>query len=363
MNWAVQSGSANKLPPPIMPVTPGFSTASATGDYSVYIGELDPNVTDSILLDAFSSYKSIINANVIVDPITKRSKKYGFVRFSNFEESQRAIYEMNGKYVLGRAIKLNIGFKKSNPPALTSAPTYVPSYGGFPPGPSTGYNYPASSYPSSSYPSSSYPSSSYPTSSYPQPSYPSYGTDPYKSQQPAGAYNYGGAYGYASDPYAQSTQPSQYNYSGGYSYPASSQPTSYPASSQPSAYGGSSHDYSSGHAYSYPPPRYDKQNYLDNIPQPHGSAPASATSYSSPPVGQSQTGYPLQYENYYQSQPVDYQDVQATNEDKGDVDIGLDEDVDMLFTNEEIGQLNQTYFKQLWGTQGKINFKFSINSF
>lgn len=44
---------------------------------------------------------------IIVDPVTRQSKGYGFVKFSNYEESQSAIREMAGSLLRGRAIKTN----------------------------------------------------------------------------------------------------------------------------------------------------------------------------------------------------------------------------------------------------------------
>ena len=259
LNWAVQSGGANKTPPPVMPAS-GFNNSSSVGDYSVYVGELDPNVTDSILLSSFEPYKSIINAHVIVDPITKKSKKYGFVRFSDFEESQRAIYEMNGKYILSRPIKLNIGFKKSAPPAVTTASSYVPTYPNYGQGATSGYSYPSTSYSGSN----PYPQSSYPQSSYPPTSYPGYGgapasggADPYK-QPPS----YGGGYNYGSDPYAQAPSASSYNYG---------QPPSYPY--QPPA-GQTSGGYGAPGA-----PGYPAANSYSNYP------PSSYPSYGAPAAG------------------------------------------------------------------------------
>lgn len=41
----------------------------------------------------------------MTDPINKKSKGYGFVRFSDYSESQTAIIEMNGKIINGKAIK------------------------------------------------------------------------------------------------------------------------------------------------------------------------------------------------------------------------------------------------------------------
>jgi len=56
----------------------------STNEFSVYIGDLDTAVTDEDLLQHFQTwYASVIAANVIMDPQTKRSKRFGFVRFSN----------------------------------------------------------------------------------------------------------------------------------------------------------------------------------------------------------------------------------------------------------------------------------------
>ncbi len=55
----------------------------------------------------------MLSAKVIVDPITKYSKGYGFVKFSLFEESQRAITEMQGSLLRGRHIKTSQSFWKS----------------------------------------------------------------------------------------------------------------------------------------------------------------------------------------------------------------------------------------------------------
>ena len=49
----------------------------------------------------------MISAKVMLDPVTKASKGYGFVKFSAFEESQRALKEMQGKYILTKPIKLS----------------------------------------------------------------------------------------------------------------------------------------------------------------------------------------------------------------------------------------------------------------
>ena len=47
----------------------------------------------------------MISSKIVIDPITKFSKGYGFVKFSDHNESVNAIEEMNGKYLLSRPIK------------------------------------------------------------------------------------------------------------------------------------------------------------------------------------------------------------------------------------------------------------------
>jgi RNA recognition motif-containing protein len=53
------------------------------GDFQVYVGNLDQNVNNAMLMKFFQQrYSSLIEAKVISDPVTKISKGYGFLRFS-----------------------------------------------------------------------------------------------------------------------------------------------------------------------------------------------------------------------------------------------------------------------------------------
>ena len=50
---------------------------------------------------------------IITDPTTKASRGYGFVKFNNLEESQKAIAEMNGHVFMGRALKVSTAYMKN----------------------------------------------------------------------------------------------------------------------------------------------------------------------------------------------------------------------------------------------------------
>ena len=103
LNWATYSSKSNQ-------------NTNNQNEFSIYVCELDSTVNEDVLNNYFSQfYNSVIGTKIIVDPSTKISKGYGFVKFSDYNESQRAISEMNGKLINGKPMKTNqASFKKNN---------------------------------------------------------------------------------------------------------------------------------------------------------------------------------------------------------------------------------------------------------
>ena len=52
---------------------------------------------------------------VITDPISARSKGYGFVRFGNEQERDRALSEMAGHIISNRPVRVSIATAKKSP--------------------------------------------------------------------------------------------------------------------------------------------------------------------------------------------------------------------------------------------------------
>lgn len=73
----------------------------------LFIGSLAWATTDDSLQAFFSQVGTVTSARVITDRATGRSKGFGFVEMSNDEEAQKAITELNGKDLDGRAIVVN----------------------------------------------------------------------------------------------------------------------------------------------------------------------------------------------------------------------------------------------------------------
>ena len=73
----------------------------------LFVGSLAWATTDDSLSSFFSQVGTVTSARVITDRATGRSKGFGFVEMSSDDEAQKAIAELNGKDLDGRAIVVN----------------------------------------------------------------------------------------------------------------------------------------------------------------------------------------------------------------------------------------------------------------
>lgn len=73
----------------------------------LYVGNLSFNTTNQDLNDLFTEIGQVESSNVIEDRETGRSRGFGFVEMANQADGERAIAELNGKEVDGRALKVN----------------------------------------------------------------------------------------------------------------------------------------------------------------------------------------------------------------------------------------------------------------
>ncbi|KAL8141142.1 hypothetical protein V2J09_007163 [Rumex salicifolius] len=84
----------------------GDRRADSGSDLSIFVGDLAADVTDSLLLETFSTkYPSVKAAKVVIDVNSGRSKGYGFVRFGDDNERTQAMTEMNGVYCSSRPMR------------------------------------------------------------------------------------------------------------------------------------------------------------------------------------------------------------------------------------------------------------------
>ncbi|KAG7615866.1 putative RNA recognition motif domain, nucleotide-binding alpha-beta plait domain superfamily [Arabidopsis thaliana] len=74
----------------------------------VYVGNLSPTTTDDMLREAFSGYGNVVDAIVMRDRYTDRSRGFGFVTYSSHSEAEAAVSGMDGKELNGRIVSVKL---------------------------------------------------------------------------------------------------------------------------------------------------------------------------------------------------------------------------------------------------------------
>ena len=82
----------------------------------LFVGNLSFNTTENDLQDAFAAHGTVIEANLMVDRMSGRSRGFAFVTMSSPEEAQKAIEAMNGATLDNRALTVNIARPKEERP-------------------------------------------------------------------------------------------------------------------------------------------------------------------------------------------------------------------------------------------------------
>ncbi len=82
----------------------------------LFVGNLSFNTTESDLHEAFAAHGTVVEANLMMDRMTGRSRGFAFVTFSTPEEAQKAIAALNGAQLDGRALTVNVARPKEERP-------------------------------------------------------------------------------------------------------------------------------------------------------------------------------------------------------------------------------------------------------
>ncbi len=80
----------------------------------LFVGNLSWGVTDDMLKQAFEEAGEVVEAKVITDRETNRSRGFGFVTMKDEAGAQKAIEMFDGKELDGREIKVNIARPKQD---------------------------------------------------------------------------------------------------------------------------------------------------------------------------------------------------------------------------------------------------------
>ncbi|CAJ0583470.1 unnamed protein product, partial [Mesorhabditis spiculigera] len=89
---------------PMPPVNPAGAASYSMA--SLYVGDLHPDVTESMLFDKFSTAGPVLSIRVCRDAITRRSLGYAYVNFQQPADAERALDTMNFDVLNGKPIRI-----------------------------------------------------------------------------------------------------------------------------------------------------------------------------------------------------------------------------------------------------------------
>ncbi|CAN0879437.1 Small RNA-binding protein 11, chloroplastic [Linum grandiflorum] len=106
-NFVVKSSSSLLLPPALIISCRSIAT-------KLFVGGLSFCTTEDGLSESFSQYGQVVEAKVITDRVSNKSKGFGFVTFASANEAGKAVTEMDGKSLNGRVIFVDYAKAKAS---------------------------------------------------------------------------------------------------------------------------------------------------------------------------------------------------------------------------------------------------------
>lgn len=74
---------------------------------NIFVGNLSFGATEDSVRTMFETYGSVERVSIVTDRDTGRAKGFGFVEMTANADADRAIAELNGREVDGRALNVN----------------------------------------------------------------------------------------------------------------------------------------------------------------------------------------------------------------------------------------------------------------
>ncbi|KAI8349227.1 hypothetical protein EDC96DRAFT_448603 [Choanephora cucurbitarum] len=112
LNYQIRANWAQQANPQVK--------SDTSNHYHIFVGDLASEITDEALHHAFSVFGSMSEAHVMWDPVSGKSRGFGFVAFREKAHAEQAIATMNGEWLGSRAIRCNWATQKGQ--TATPAP-------------------------------------------------------------------------------------------------------------------------------------------------------------------------------------------------------------------------------------------------
>jgi len=87
----------------------------------LFVGNLTFTASEDDLRNLFGPAGTIVDAKIVTDRETGRSRGFGFVEMSSAAEANEAISQLNGRDFEGRTLKVNEAEERGSRPARAGA--------------------------------------------------------------------------------------------------------------------------------------------------------------------------------------------------------------------------------------------------
>jgi len=84
---------------------------------NIFVGNLNFGATEGAVRSLFEAYGPVDRVSIITDRHTAQAKGFGFVEMSANADADRAIAELNGRDLDGRALNVNEARPKTDRPS------------------------------------------------------------------------------------------------------------------------------------------------------------------------------------------------------------------------------------------------------
>ena len=82
----------------------------------LYVGNLAFHATEPLIEQRFAECGTVASVALVIDRASGRSRGFAFVEMASAQEAQSAIAALNGKDLLGRALRVDLAEDKRNAP-------------------------------------------------------------------------------------------------------------------------------------------------------------------------------------------------------------------------------------------------------
>nr|XP_024929654.2 glycine-rich RNA-binding protein 2, mitochondrial [Ziziphus jujuba var. spinosa] len=103
---------SNELQPSKLSIFQAIRCMSSMASSKLFIGGISYQTDEQSLREAFAKYGEIVDARIIVDRDTGRSRGFGFVTYTSSEEASSAIQALDGQELHGRRVRVNYATDK-----------------------------------------------------------------------------------------------------------------------------------------------------------------------------------------------------------------------------------------------------------